>query len=430
MNNMWKTCLLLAFTLSTGLPLSAQVTLEECVKLAQDNYPLIRKYDLLNRTKDVNLSNINKSWLPQVSVYGQGTVQNETPSFPESLAGIISQTGTSISGLNEWQYKVGADISQNIWDGGSSKTERKIERAEDAERQAALDVQLYAIRERVEDLFFGILLIEEQTEQTRNMQILLQSNLDKLRTMHENGTAMQSDVDMVEAQYLSTSQQLIQAESTAKSYRKVLEIFTGKSLAGQELVKPDASMPQNLMPDRPELRHFEAQLQANEARNASITASTMPKIGLFAQAYYGYPGFDYFESMMNRDPSFNILAGVKVSWNIGAFYTKKNNRRKLRLSSDNIAVERDVFLFNTNMQTRSQLDHIDELKAVMKENDRIVELRTNVRKAAESQLDNGVIDATDLLTKLTDEKQARLNASYQEIQLIQSIYQLKYTLNK
>ena len=427
---MWKLYLLLVLSLFAGIRLSAQVTLEECVKLAQDNYPLIRKYDLLELTKEVNLSDINKSWLPQINVYGQGTVQNETPSFPESLAGIISQTGASISGLNEWQYKVGADISQNIWDGGASKTGRKIERAENAERQAALDVQLYAIRERVEDLYFGILLIEEQAEQIRNMQALLQSNLDKLRTMHENGTAMQSDVDMVEAQYLSNAQQLIQAESTSKSYRKVLEIFTGRSLVGQELTRTDASIPQNLMSDRPELRHFEAQLQANEARNASITASTMPKIGLFAQAYYGYPGFDYFESMMNRNLSFNILAGVKVSWNIGAFYTKKNNRRKLRLSSDNIAVERDVFLFNTNMQTRSQLDHIDELKAVMKENDRIVELRTNVREAAESQLDNGVIDATALLTKLTDEKQARLTASYHEIQLLQSIYQLKYTLNK
>ena len=293
-----------------------------------------------------------------------------------------------------------------------------------------MDVQLYAIRERVEDLYFGILLMDEQIEQTRNMQALLQSNLDKLRSMQKNGTAMQSDVDMVEAQYLSTNQQLIQAESASGSYRKVLELFTGKSLAGQELLKPDASIPQDLKPDRPELRQFEAQLLANEAKNASITASTMPKIGLFAQAYYGYPGFDYFESMMNRDPSFNILAGVKVSWNIGAFYHKKNDKRKLRLASDNIIVERDIFLFNTNLKTRSQLDRIDELKAVMKENDRIVQLRENVRKAAESQLDNGIIDATALLTKLTDEKQARLNASYHEIQLLQNIYQLKYTLNK
>ena len=427
---MLKQYLFLALLLFAGVQLSAQVTLEECVRLAQDNYPLIRKYDLLKQTKEVNLSDINKSWLPQINIYGQGAVQNETPSLPESLAGIISQAGMSVSGLNEWQYKVGADISQNIWDGGLSKTGRKIERAEDAERQAALDVQLYAIRERVEDLYFGILLIEELAEQTRNMQTLLQCNLGKLRTMYENGTAMQSDVDMVEAQCLATSQQLIQAESTAKSYRKVLEMFTGKSLAGLDLVKPDASTPQNLLPDRPELKFFEAQLQTNEARNASVTASTMPKIGLFAQAYYGYPGFDYFESMMNRDLSFNILAGVKVSWNIGSFYHKKNDQRKLRLSSANIAVERDVFLFNTNMRIQSQFDRIDELKAIMKKNERIVELRTNVRKAAESQLDNGVIDATDLLTKLTDEKQARLNASYQEIQLLQSIYQLKYTLNK
>lgn len=422
--------LFLALSFFLGINLFAQVTLEECITLAQDNYPLIKKYDLLNQTREVNLSDINKSWLPQINVYAQGTVQNETPSFPESLAGIISQSGTNVSGLNEWQYKIGADINQNVWDGGSSKVQREMERAEDMERQSALDVQLYAIRERVEELYFGVLLIEEQAEQTRNMLALLQSNLDKLRVMLKNGVAMQSDVDMMEAQYLSTVQQLTHAESTSKSYRKILEIFTGKSLAGQELMKPCAYIPQDMAPDRPELRHFEAQLLVNEAREASITASVMPKIGLFAQAYYGYPGFDYFESMMNRNASFNILAGVKVSWNIGVFYTEKNDRRKLRLSSENIAVERDAFLFNTSMKTRSQLDHIDELKAVMKENDRIVELRTNVRKSAESQLDNGVIDTTDLLTKLTDEKQARLTASYHEIQLIQSIYKLKYTLNK
>jgi outer membrane protein TolC len=282
----------------------------------------------------------------------------------------------------------------------------------------------------VEDLYFGILLIEEQVEQTQNMQVLLQSNLDKLRTMFENGTAMQSDVDMVEAQYLNTAQQLIQAESTAKSYRKVLEIFTGEKLVGQELVRPNASIPQDLIPNRPELKHFEAQMQTYKAKNANITVSTMPKIGLFAQTYYGYPGFDYFESMVNNNLSFNILAGVKVSWNIGAFYTKKSNQQKLRFASDNITVERDVFLFNTNLKIQSLLDHINELKAIMKENDRIVELRTNVRKAAESQLNNGVIDATALLTKLTDEKQARLTTSYHEIQLLQSIYQLKHTLNK
>lgn len=427
---MLRLYLLLVLSLFVSVQMSAQVTLEECIALAEENYPIISKYDLLEQTKEVNLSNINKGWLPQINVYGQGTVQNDTPSLPESLTNIINQTGTNIAGVNEWQYRIGADISQNIWDGGTSKVHRKIERAEDAERQAAIDVQLYAVRERVEDLYFGILLMDAQIEQVKNMQLLLQSNLDKLRIMQSNGTAMQSDVDMVEAEYLGTVQQLTQAESASQSYRNVLGLFMGKSIVGQKLVKTEAFIPQDMMPSRPELKYFEKQLQTNEARNASITANMMPKIGLFAQLYYGYTGFDYFENMMNRNPSFNILAGVKLSWNIGALYNKKNDRMKLKLSSDNINVERDIFLFNINLQSRSQLDHIDELKAVIKNNDRIVELRTNVRKAAESQLDNGVIDATALLTKLTDEKQARLTAAYHEIQLLQSIYELKYTLNK
>lgn len=428
---MLRQYLILILLLFTSVHVTAQITLEECITLAQENYPLIQKYDLLNQLENINLSDINKSWLPQINIYGQGTVQNETPSFPESLSEILKQTGTSISGIDKWQYKIGVDMNQPIWDGGESSSRRQIERAQNVEQRAALDVQLYAIRERVEDLYFGILLIEEQIKQTRNMQALLQSNLDKLQVMLMNGTAMQSDMDMIEAQYLSNNQQLTQAECTSQSYRKMLEIFTGKSLAGQELTKPnDTEIPEDLMPARPELNYFQAQLQANHAKEACIASSTMPKIGFFAQAYYGYPGFNYFENMMNGDLSFNILAGVKISWNIGSFYTKRNKRQKLQLASNEISVERDVFLFNTELETRSRLDHINELKEIMKENDRIVKLRTNVRKAAESQLDNGVIDATELLTRLTDEKQARLTASYHEIQLIQSIYQLKYTLNK
>ena len=171
---MTRLYVLLILSLPASVCAFAQATLERCVELAQENYPLIRKYDLLNRTKDVHLSDINKGWLPQISVYAQGTVQNETPSFPESLSEMLGRSGTDISGLDEWQYKAGADISQTIWDGGASKARRKTERAEDAERQAAVDVRLYAVRERVENLFFGILLIEEQAEQTRAMQTLLQ----------------------------------------------------------------------------------------------------------------------------------------------------------------------------------------------------------------------------------------------------------------
>lgn len=363
-------------------------------------------------------------------MYAQGTVQNAVPSFPDGLSHMLEQIGTEMSGLGKLQYKVGVDFSQTIWDGGSSKAGRAIAETENASRVAALDTELYAVRQRVENLFFGILLIEEQIKQAEQTKHLLERNLEKLKAMKAHGAAMQSDMDMVEAQMLTVSQQVIQAKSKAQSYRKLLGLYTGRSVEGENLVKPEVEIPAALTSNRPEMNLFEARIKANDARLGSIKASLMPRIGFFAQAYYGYPGFNYFKSMLNRDMSFNILAGVKISWNIGSFYTKGNNERKLRLANNDIAADRDLFLFNTGLQIESQTAQISELRDIMKDDARIVSLRRNVRAAAESQLNNGVIDATALLTKITDENLARINSTYHEIQLLQSIYQLKYTLNR
>lgn len=408
----------------------AGVTVEQCVEAARDNYPLIQKYDILNHSRQLDLSDINRSWLPQIGVYAQGTVQNVVPSFPDALSRILEQIGQEMSGLGKVQYKVGVDLNQTVWDGGSSKANRAIAESENASRKAALDAELYAVRERVENLFFGILLIEEQTKQTEQTEKLLESNLAKLRAMKTNGTAMQSDVDVVEAQMLTVGQQIIQAQSLAQSYRRLLGLYMGKDMAGEKLTKPKAEMPVVLTSDRPEMKLFDARIKTNDARLGSVKASLMPRIGFFAQAYYSYPGFDYFKSMMNRNMSFNVVAGLKISWNIGSFYTKGINERKLRLANDDITADRDLFLFNTDLQRESQTAQISELRNIMKEDSRIVALRENVRNAAESQLNNGVIDTTALLSRITDENMARIASSYHEIQLIQSIYQLKYILNR
>lgn len=419
-----------SLVLSLAPALKAQISLEQCISLAQENYPLVEKYSLLDRTREIDLSDINKSWLPQIGIYGQGTIQNVVPSYPDALSDVLDRMGAQVEGLGKLQYKIGVDLNQTVWDGGASAARRDVVKAEHLERKASLDVQLYAIRERVESIYFGILLIDEQIKQTQATQALLRGNLDRLVAMKDNGTAMQSDVDMVEAQYLAISQQLIQAKSASNSYRRVLEIFTATSLEGKQLEMPAALNPGNFTANRPELSLFDARIKTNEARQASIRSSLMPKIGLFAQGFYAYPGFDYFKSMMNRDLSLNLLAGVKVSWNIGSFYTKKNSEHQLQLSSQGISADRDIFLFNTRMQAQSQSDRITEIENLMKEDARIIELRVSVRRAAESQLENGVIDATALLSKITDENHARLASAYHEIQLLQSIYQLKYTLNR
>ena len=421
-----KNLITIAVLLTATLVAQAQVTLQQCVDAAREKYPLIARYRLLEQTEAVSLSDINKSWLPQIGAYAQGTVQNAVPEFPERLQQMVPD----LQGLGKLQYKVGVELNQNIWDGGQSKSGRSIRRAQTKADRAALDVQLYAVRERVEGLFFGALLAEEQVKQFNLTIELLNANIRRMRSMLENGAAMRADVDMLEAQLLTMTQQRTQALAGVTNCRRLLEIFTGIDLGDQTLEKPDATMPETPTVDRPELSMFNAKNQLFAAQEKDIKSSLMPRIGFFAQAFYGYPGFDNFKSMMDRTMTFNVLAGLKISWNIGGLYTKDNRRQRLRLASESVSNDREVFLFNNRLQATGQTDKIGEIRRVMADDRRIIELRGNVRKAAESQLQNGVIDATALLTKITDENQARLTAAYHEIQLLQSIYQLKYTLNQ
>lgn len=425
-----KNIMTLLVALLTSLTAFAQVTIEECLAKAERNYPIIKKYRLLDETLDIDLGEINDSWLPRIGVSGQLTGQNVVPEFPKSLTGVLDQMGQSMKGLGKVQYKIGVDVAQNIWDGGISKARREAARSQYEVSKSAIDVEMYAVRQRVESIFFAILLTEEQIEQSEITLNLLQKNIEQLQSKVRNGVAMQSDADMVEAQALTLKQSIKQAKSAAEGYQDALALFIGESIKGMRLERPLAEMPLSNENYRPELRLFDRQLQANETAQRLTDTSLMPKIGMFAQANYGYPGFDYFKSMMNRDLSFNILAGIKVSWNIDSFYSKGKNSRRTSVNALDINADRDVFLFNSNIQSTSQRETIKGLCNVMKDDARIIELRGNVRRAAESQLANGIIDATALLTKISDENIAHLNARFHEIQLIKEIYNLKYTLNQ
>lgn len=426
-----KRLLTIAFSLIAGaLGVCAQLTLEYCQERAEANYPLIKKYDLVRQTADIELSDIDKGWLPKVNVYVQGTVQNIVPSFPKSLNGMLTQMGTNLVGINKLQYKAGVDVNQTIWDGGNAKSQRAVTKARLAEQEASLAVEMYTLRDKIQKLYFGILLLQEQISKIEATCTLLKSNHELIVSMVKNGVAMQSDADMVEAQRLSLNQKLTEARNSRQSYLKLLGIYIDEEIGNRTLVRPTAAIPTSGESSRPELALFESRLRVNSDLTKAVDVSLMPRIGFFAQAYYGYPGFNYFENMLNRNLSFNVIAGVKASWNLDCLYSNKNTRRKLALSSENIKNDRELFLFNTRLKSEEERMTIEGMEDVIRDDARIVELRSNVRRAAESKLRNGVIDATELLGMITDETQARLASAYHEIQLIQYIYQLKQTLNR
>ena len=409
---------------------SSGQSLEECRHLAREHYPEIRLYDLIAQTEQYNLSNAARAWIPQVTLSGQATYQSATSTYPEAFNTILQANGIEMAGISRDQYKIAVDVSQHIWDGGKSKADKAIAEAEAEEQRSRVDVSLYDLQSRVDNLYFGILLLDERKAQTEALIEVLASNLARLQTYYKNGVAMQADVDAVEAELLTARQTLVQVESSRASYRRMLEIFIGQPLAAENLERPAMQQLQSRTSARPELALFEAQERKLEALRNTINASLMPRFSAFAQGYYGYPGLDMFKSMVSSAWTPNAIVGVRMSWNIGAFYTKRNNLEKLNAAEKQIAVQRDVFLFNTQMQTTQDDGEIARLRQAITDDSRIVELRRRVRMAAESQLKNGVIDATDLLRKISDETAAALARSTHEIELLQATYRLKTTLNQ
>ena len=411
-----------------GVPSWAQ-TLEECQQLACDHYPEIRQYDLIRQSEQYDLSNAARSWLPQVSFSAQATWQNRVPEFPSALSGMLDQAGVSLRGLDKDQYKVALEVNQTIWDGGQSQADRRVIEATADEHRQATEVDLYAVKGRVNDLYFGILLLEERLGQTDLTIALLQSNLDKVRSLVTNGVAMQTDADAVEAELLSVQQQRVQIEASRASYRRMLELFIGQRLA-ERLERPELVGAVSGESARPELAWIDAQQERLAAQALSVKSATRPRFGVFAQGYYGYPGLDYFAGMVSTDWTWNALIGVKMSWNFGAYYTKKNRLSNLRVVQQQLDIQRDVFLFNTDLQVAEEQGNISRLRRALADDDRIVALRRSVREAAESKLRNGVIDTNDLLRKITDEASARSARSLREVELLKAIYELKYTINR
>lgn len=347
------------------------MTLDECRRLAREHYPEIRQYDLVRRTEEYTLSNARRAWLPQLSLAAQATWQTEVPSFPNALAGMLAQQGIDMPGMNKDQYKAALELNQTLWDDGKSEADKRIARAEAAEQARSADVDLYALQERVDNLFFGILLLDERIAQTRLTLDLLRSNLEKVRALQRNSVAMQSDADAVEAELLTVNQQLTQVTASRDSYRRMLEIFTGRPLDGERLERPDASEPRSMESSRPELALFDATADKLTAQERLVKAATRPRFGLFAQGYYGYPGMDYFQSMMSPDWSWNAMAGVKMSWNFGAYYTRKNSLAKLRTTKEQVEMQREIFLFNTRLQTAEESGDIARLRKALADDDRI-----------------------------------------------------------
>ena len=418
----------LLFLLMLPLTMQAQ-TLQECQEAAEHNYPLIRQYDLIGKTTQLTVENIGKGWLPQISASAQATLQSNVASWPEQMQSVYQQMGLNMKGLKKDQYRIGIDVNQVVYDGGVIRSQKEIAQRQGAIEEAQTEVTMYQVRSRVNEMYFALLLLDEQITLNADLQELLSSSEKKLESMFKHGTAAESDYLSVKAERLNVVQQATNLQAQRRTLAMMLSTFCGIEV--QQVQKPVqfAAMSSQQSVQRPELKVIEAQLRLADAQEKSLDAALMPKVGVFAQGFYGYPGYNMFDDMMRHRWSLNGMVGARLSWNIGALYTRKNDKAKIQLQREMAATSRDVFLFNNSLEQMQQNENMERYRRLMADDDEIIALRSSVRKAAESKLAHGIIDVNDLLKEINAENSAQVQKSIHEIEMLKEMYNLKITTN-
>lgn len=408
------------FLLILPIIVSAQgLTVETCQEKAKANYPLVKQYGLIEQSAQYNISNANKGYLPQLSFSARGAYQSD--------AITINLNGMHLA-QDKDQYQAVLEANQVIWDGGVISAQKKITNAGAKVEKQKLEVDLFALNERVNQLFFGLLLLNEQLIQNDLLRNELQTNYQRVTAYKQNGVANQTDLDALKVEQINANQRETELSSSRKSYFNMLSALTGLVIDEKtELIKPEINLSAIDVANvhRPEIELFDAQNKLYESQKSFLNAGNLPKIGMFLQGGYGKPGLN----MLNPEFSPYWMGGVRLSWNISGFYSQKNNIGKLDISKKTVDIQKETFLFNTDLKTKQQQTEIEKLQQIISNDDEIIRLRENIKKAANVKVENGTSTVTDLIREINAENQARQTKSLHEIQLIMAIYQLKNNTN-
>jgi hypothetical protein len=411
---------ILSFSFSVNAQTTDPLSLEDCYTLARQNYPLVKQQELIQKSKEYSIENISKTYLPQFAINGQATYQSEVTEIP------VKVPNTIIPGLSKDQYKIYAEVNQTVFDGGTKKLQKQSAEVSAAVDQQKLEVELYKLKERINQLFFGILLANEQLAQTDILKKDIQLGITKINAAIANGTALKRSADALQAELLKADQRNIELRSANQAYRDMLGLFINRSLDETIiLVKPATiSAPQTI--NRPELVLYDTEKKLFDVENNMIKAKNLPKAGLFLQAGYGRPALN----MLKNDFDAYYIGGARLTWSLSGLYTSKKEKALINIKSKTVDLQKEVFLFNTNLTLKKQNAEINKLEELIRSDNGIIELRTRIKNTALSQLEYGVINSSDYLREVNAEDQAKQTQVLHEIQLLMAQYDQQTTTGK
>ncbi len=397
------------------------LTLDECYHLAETNYPLTRERDLISSTRDYNIANIAKGVYPQLIVNGTATYQSAVTniSFPP-----INGIDIRIPTVPKDQYKLYGEVSQTLTGFAINRQQREISNTDAAIKEANLNTDLYQLKDRVNQLYFGILLLDDQIAQNILAAKDIQTGIANVQARINNGSDFISSLNKLKAQLLQNSQHTIELQSSRDAYADMLGLFLNQSVdSTTRLDRPTPPAITNSI-NRPEVKAYDLQLQQYAANLRLSKLDLYPQLSVFFQGGMGQPNP---MNLLSTSLSPYYFTGLRLTWSIGGAYTYKKDRLISINNQEVVRAQRSTFLFNTQQTLHQENADIRKYHQLIVSDDDIVNLRESVTKTSAVQLQNGVITANDYLLDVNSAAQARQDRAVHQIQLLMTQYNYRTT---
>lgn len=403
----------------TILPVRSQeITLAACQEQARANFPLTRQQRLIDQVTKNTIEALMAQYFPQFRLSGQASYQSDVTKIDLNMPDGFPKI--DIPTPEKDQYKLYLDVSQTIFGGGSLGVQQQFTKAEAEVNKQRIEVELYKLRDKINQVYFGILLADEQQKQTDILKNDLNTALDKVKVMVKNGVSLETNQFNLEAELITINQNIKNIELGRSALLEILGKLIGKDLdKDTQLTKPGTI---RLKSDfvRPELTLIDLQKNTLSLQNLQLAAQNVPEISLFLQGGWGKPALNLFSTKF--EPYY--LGGVRLQWNISRLYTILRERRIIETRLKMYDVEKDMFTMNNDIEQTQQLSKINQLNLSLKSDDELIALRSKIKQTSQVQLENGVITSADFIRDANAENQARQKKALHEMQLILEQYHL------
>lgn len=392
-----------------------QVSLQECMDQAVMQHPLYGQHQLQIALRNLKQDNLQSDLLPQISLNGKVSLQNEVVEFPISLPGV------NIPSISKDQYRLSLDINQALYRGGLIKHQNAMEQNALAIADMLTDKDLYALKSQTKTLFFQIVLADKQKQIVQSYHEILKQKHNEAQVFVNEGVALVSILDVLKLELLNTEQELFNLAAVRKSL-----ILNLKELTYLELDETSRfSLPViNNLPmanqNRFEYHLLSLQQQQLETSKGLLDIKTKPVLFAFATAGVGRPGFN----MLSNDFADFYMIGLNMKWDLWDWNKNKNEKKMLDINKELIEIQKQSFELNIQLSLNQLQAEIEKQKALLNNDPEIIALRENVVKTAEAQFENGTLSSTDYIVELQKLNQSKLNFELHQISLINS--QLAY----